>query len=390
MAEPTFFINLPIICICLVAARIRTPHAQYIGGRRGPPRTRPPSPPVGPRTMRVARAAFLLRCLLASRSARAFVPPSRAARAPARGATNSNAAGGDLYFADDVVAAAPPTTPPMAKGDDGGGGAVAFDGGRAGSLADDAFLWDDDAMSGPLGRFADAFFMDRFRTALAHANLRLPEEYPPGYDGMMRMIKESMEDAPSADALVVRSRATLNSLFPDWPPTFGLSDRVGLLFWFEVLFARPFPAFSSKLNAWVTWWAAQWLMGPCDLGDLPGDDDGNDDGEGAPTARAEAGDGRGQLVLVRRCRYLESGSCASLCVNSCKLPTQQFFNEDMGVPMRMVPDYDTYECRFEFGVRPTPEDEEEARSVSCFAGCTSRKRRRDGERMARVSCSTRL
>ena len=55
-----------------------------------------------------------------------------------------------------------------------------------------------------------------------------------------------------------RSRRTLNGLFPNWPPG-APSDEVGLLFWFRIL-ARPFPEFSAKLNAWVTWLAAQWLM----------------------------------------------------------------------------------------------------------------------------------
>ena len=255
-----------------------------------------------------------------------------------------------------------------------------FDGGQAGIDADDNAIWDDTKMSGPLGKFADDVFLERFRTALAASNLKFSEDYPPGYDGMIVIVKEIIETADTADVVVAKSRATLNSLFPNWPPTFGLSDRVGLLYWFEILFAKPFPEFSSKLNAWVTWWAAQWLMGPCELQDL--DMDEIDDK--TKIQDSMIGDGRGQLVRVKRCRYLESGSCASLCVNSCKLPTQQFFNDDMGVPMRMIPDYQTYECRFEFGISPTPEDEEEARNVSCFSQCTSKKKRPDGQTM--VSC----
>lgn len=27
-------------------------------------------------------------------------------------------------------------------------------------------------------------------------------------------------------------------------------------------------------------------------------------------------------VLVERCRYLEEAGCASICINSCKVPTQ--------------------------------------------------------------------
>ncbi len=32
--------------------------------------------------------------------------------------------------------------------------------------------------------------------------------------------------------------------------------------------------------------------------------------------------GQGQGVLVERCRYLEQAGCASICINSCKVPTQ--------------------------------------------------------------------
>jgi hypothetical protein len=37
-------------------------------------------------------------------------------------------------------------------------------------------------------------------------------------------------------------------------------------------------------------------------------------------------------------------------VGTCKLPTQQFFNLDMGVPMRMLPNYETFEVKS--GKRP--------------------------------------
>lgn len=272
-----------------------------------------------------------------------------------------------------------------------------FNGGKAGLDADESCVWDEETMSGPLGKFLDGIFLERFRTALAASNLKQSSDYAPGYDGMMDMIREIMETAPNAESVVAKSRATLNSLFPDWPPNVW-NDRVGLLFWFEILFAKPFPIFSSKLNAWVTWLAAQWLMGPCELKDLEEATVLSSPPENGQRTEEDIvmkdssnklidtmlGDGKDQLVLVRRCRYLEAGACASLCVNSCKLPTQQFFNEDMGVPMRMIPDYSTYECRFEFGVAPTPEDEEEARNVSCFAQCTSPKKRPDGERM--VAC----
>ena len=40
--------------------------------------------------------------------------------------------------------------------------------------------------------------------------------------------------------------------------------------------------------------------------------------------------------LCCRCRYLEETGCASICINSCKLPTQEFFARDMGLPLTMV------------------------------------------------------
>eukprot|EP00966_Prymnesium_polylepis_P291547 6733738-Prymnesium_polylepis.1 len=80
-------------------------------------------------------------------------------------------------------------------------------------------------------------------------------------------------------------------------------------------------------------------------------------------AASRCGDGRGQQLLVHRCRFLEQAACASVCVNVCKMPTQAFFNEEMAVAMRMEPDYETLECRFKFGVPPTTADEADARSV---------------------------
>ena len=34
---------------------------------------------------------------------------------------------------------------------------------------------------------------------------------------------------------------------------------------------------------------------------------------------------RGQGVKVERCRVLEESGCASVCINSCKVPTQVLF-----------------------------------------------------------------
>ncbi|GMI04864.1 hypothetical protein TrVE_jg13380 [Triparma verrucosa] len=234
-----------------------------------------------------------------------------------------------------------------------------------GSKLNPADIYDPNTMSGPLGRQADDFFLQTFRKALATSLLQSESDFQPGYDGMIDMIRKIHSASPTQSSCVQKSRATLQSLFPDWPPS--PKSTTGLLYWFKILFSTPFPSFSSKLNAYITCACSQWLMGPSSLLPLP--------------SSSSSGSGSNNLVEIKRCRYLEATKCASICVNTCKLPTQQFFNEDMGVKMRIVPDYESYGCRFEFGVEPTEEDERLAKDVKCFAECPS-----GGEERRRLSC----
>ena len=79
--------------------------------------------------------------------------------------------------------------------------------------------------------------------------------------------------------------------------------------------------------------------------------------------------GKSQGLLVKRCRFLEESGCASVCVNSCKIPTQNFFMQDMGLPLTMEPNYETFECQFSFGKTPTLETELEAKKTPCLMRC---------------------
>lgn len=54
-----------------------------------------------------------------------------------------------------------------------------------------------------------------------------------------------------------------------------------------------------------------------------------------------------------------------------KIPTQNFFRENMGLALTMTPDYQTGECQFAFGVLPTAEEEKEARDTPCLSRCPS-------------------
>ena len=207
----------------------------------------------------------------------------------------------------------------------------------------------------PLGRLVDLACESAFRSSLARE--AGGDDNTPGFDGIINLAQKLVAVEPrSAAATRVRARGVLRGLFPDWPPAPG-AEQPGLLWWFTRLFARPFPEFSAKLNAKVTWAAGGWLMGPLELRDL----------EETP----EVGDGTNQLVYVKRCRFLEQSGCASVCVNACKFPTQDLFNGDMGVPMRIEPDYETLSCSFKFGVAPSIDDEVDALSTPCFSACPS-------------------
>jgi hypothetical protein len=108
------------------------------------------------------------------------------------------------------------------------------------------------------------------------------------------------------------------------------------------------------MNAWATQVGGTWLMGECEINDVPVD--------GGHI-------GVGQGLLVKRCRFLEESGCASICVNSCKIPTQNFFAQQMGLPLTMEPDYETYECQFSFGRTPDETTERVAVQTPCLARC---------------------
>lgn len=78
-----------------------------------------------------------------------------------------------------------------------------------------------------------------------------------------------------------------------------------------------------------------------------------------------------QSVKAERCRFLESSGCASVCVNSCKAPSQQWLKEDFGMDMHIQPNYDDFSCVWRFGVEAPPLSEDEAVLVPCFTNCKS-------------------
>jgi Beta-carotene isomerase D27-like, C-terminal len=66
--------------------------------------------------------------------------------------------------------------------------------------------------------------------------------------------------------------------------------------------------------------------------------------------------------------------CAMCGLDSADTTTsmrQTFFTEQLGMPLTMEPDFETYECTMSFGRRPPPVAEDDAARQPCQAACAS-------------------
>ncbi|KAL7475492.1 hypothetical protein ACHAW6_001404 [Cyclotella cf. meneghiniana] len=205
------------------------------------------------------------------------------------------------------------------------------------------------SIHGPFGPFIDRLLLILFRTKLSSrlsnkkhpTEIAIPDAPHPSHDyGAIIELTHTM-NSQYRNRTAVQSLAqdVLISLFPSL-----ILDR------YPSWFARPFPKFSSQMCAYATVAFGTWLMGECSVNDIPS---------------------KRQGVLVKRCRFLEESQCASICVNSCKIPTQNFFRENMGLGLTMTPNYETGECQFAFGVLPSEEEERQARKTPCLRRCPS-------------------
>jgi hypothetical protein len=125
----------------------------------------------------------------------------------------------------------------------------------------------------------------------------------------------------------------------------------------SLMFRKLFPPnqLSAELNAAIASKGFGWLVGETELKSA--------DVEVAP------GEVRRQtsVVYIKKCRFLESGGCVGMCVNICKVPTQQFFKDDFGLPLTMKPNFEDLSCEMIFGQAPPAVEKDLAFSEPCFA-----------------------
>lgn len=196
------------------------------------------------------------------------------------------------------------------------------------------------------------FFMGRFQQALdAQLALSLPGDKSistaastsGGFDRVIGAVL-TLADIHSDDAaLQSSSLQVLRSLLPTWLP--GV---------FYAVFVRASTDLAAAMCAYVTVFATQWLMGTSSICD--DDEDGNNNNYS-------------NVVKIERCRYLEESKCMGICLNSCKIPTEQFFREDMRMDLHVEPNFDDYSCKFKFGVAPPNAKDDPAFKEPCFVNC---------------------
>jgi hypothetical protein len=98
-------------------------------------------------------------------------------------------------------------------------------------------------------------------------------------------------------------------------------------------------------------------------------------------------------VKLIECRYLSEVGCKSACIHLCKIPTQNLFMEDLGLPLTMKPNYDDCSCEMQFGVLPPPIEQDPALETLCYKSCSlsivkkkTQKKNGDNAYVCRTDC----
>lgn len=74
------------------------------------------------------------------------------------------------------------------------------------------------------------------------------------------------------------------------------------------------------------------------------------------------------VLLLRKCTFMEeSGGCKNLCLNLCKAGTEEFMANELGMPLRLHPDFTDHSCRILLLQDPVPPEDDPAFSWPCGA-----------------------
>lgn len=154
---------------------------------------------------------------------------------------------------------------------------------------------DDGPSDGPAARLAIALFRFVMRPYVGRNSAR------PGYAGLVDDCRTVMVRNTPAEQRAIVTRV-LSTMF--------VAPRGPRLF-------RENFADKPEINAKITPPFFRWLVGPAEVNDSPETE--------VP----------GTGVLIEKCRFLDESGCRGLCLSMCQGPTQAFFTEELGLPLRM-------------------------------------------------------
>ncbi|XVE73036.1 hypothetical protein DITRI_Ditri11bG0085800 [Diplodiscus trichospermus] len=80
------------------------------------------------------------------------------------------------------------------------------------------------------------------------------------------------------------------------------------------------------------------------------------------------------VVHVKKCRFLEQSNCVGMCINLCKMPSQAFIKDSMGMPVNMVPNFDDMSCEMIFGQNPPASNDDPALKQPCYKLCRAKQK----------------
>ncbi|XP_028123029.1 beta-carotene isomerase D27, chloroplastic-like isoform X2 [Camellia sinensis] len=80
------------------------------------------------------------------------------------------------------------------------------------------------------------------------------------------------------------------------------------------------------------------------------------------------------VTHIKKCRLLEESNCVGMCINLCKMPTQTFIKDYLGMPLNMVPNYDDMSCDMIYGQDPPPATEDPAFEQPCYNLCKEKQK----------------
>lgn len=203
------------------------------------------------------------------------------------------------------------------------------------------------ATADPIESFSagERFIFSLFSRSVAK-ELKLVET-PNSYNRTIEHIHKFASDATAnPETIHNRSKRILVDLFPR-----------GLLTMYKASIGKYFPKLSAWMNLLATKWTTQWLMGPSHIMET----------------RADNRNGTKLLqhhLHIEKCRFLETSGCIKTCTHACKVPTEKFFMEEMGLPVAVKPNFTDYSCKFVFGEIPASWDQDETIRRSCLSECS--------------------